>query len=242
MKRLILILIPLVVFIGKLVAQPQPTCHQIDCPGRCGMFTDENSDACCDYGHLSVKEKTQQTVVSEQNPEKVSSQVQEKKIPQKEKNGTLSEKQDTFIEAEIETGKEATPTDCSEATPEEVQKKSRFETPYHLISISGSLILIYIITLILTNKKIMTKATHQKIWNILLAITFLVSGLLGLLMVFFINYSYIPSYYMDVKVIHVEFGIGMAIISIFHLLWHLKYYKAIFKKPKNKQNRISPKN
>jgi len=242
MKRFILILIPLLVFIGTLAAQPQPTCHQIDCPGRCGMFTDENSDACCDYGHLSAKEKTQPTTVSEQNPEKVSTQVQVKQSPSKVERANLPEKQDTVIKAELQEVNDGAPTECPEAAPEEVQKKSRFDTPYHLISISGGLILIYIITLILTNKKIMTRATHQKIWNTLLAITFLVSGLLGLLLVFFINYSYIPSYYMDIKVIHVEFGIGMAIICIFHLLWHLKYYKAIFKKPKNKQNRISPKN
>lgn len=242
MKRVLILLIPFIVFISGLAAQTQPTCHQIDCPGRCGMFTDENGDAFCDFGHLTAKEKAQETSVVAQTPEKVSTKEQVKQSPSKVERANLPEKQDTVIKAELQEVNDGAPTECPEAAPEEVQKKSRFDTPYHLISISGGLILIYIITLILTNKKIMTRATHQKIWNILLAITFLVSGLLGLLMVFFINYSYIPSYYMDVKVIHVEFGIGMAIISIFHLLWHLKYYKAIFKKPKNKQNRISPKN
>lgn len=242
MKRVLILLIPFIVFISGLAAQTQPTCHQIDCPGRCGMFTDENGDACCDYGQLSSKEKMLQPSVSEDDSKNDTTQRQVKQSPQKEDKFNLSEKQDSIIEADIGTSNERAPTECPEAAPEEVQKKSRFDTPYHLISISGGLILIYIITLILINKKIITRATHQKIWNSLLAITFLVSGLLGLLLVFFINYNYIPSYYMDIKVIHVEFGIGMAIICIFHLLWHLKYYKAIFKKPKNKQNRISPKN
>lgn len=115
---------------------------------------------------------------------------------------------------------------------EQPKEKRNFDTPYHFITITGSLILLYLITFFLEKKKKIRKITHQRIWNVLLAITFLVSGLLGLLLVVFINYHYIPSYYMDIKVWHVEFGIGMAIISIFHLLWHLKYYKAIFTRKK----------
>ncbi len=168
-KNLYLIIL-LLFFSSLAIAQQDAECTQIDCPGRCGMYSDKNKDGFCDHGLLS----------------------------------------------------------------DDLNKKNRnyFDNPYHLITISGSLILLYLVTLFLHKKRIIKKITHQRIWNILLAISFLVSGILGLLLVFFINYQYFPSYYLDIKTYHVEFGIAMAIISIFHLLWHLNYYKAIFTRKK----------
>lgn len=116
--------------------------------------------------------------------------------------------------------------------PTEKPEKSKFDTPYHLISITGGLLVLYFISVFFVKKKKMKKITHRKIWNVALLITFLVSGLLGMVLVFFINYGYRPTFYRDIKVIHVEFGIGMSIITIYHIIWHINYFKTIFPKKK----------
>ena len=60
---------------------------------------------------------------------------------------------------------------------------------YHLIPISLFLIIIYLITYTLTKKKIISIINHKKIWNILLLISFLISGILGILLIIKINFN-----------------------------------------------------
>jgi len=47
------------------------------------------------------------------------------------------------------------------------------------------------------------------------------------LMVAMLNYDFWLNSFMSIIKWHVIFGIAMAAISIFHFLWHLKYYKNI---------------
>jgi len=64
-------------------------------------------------------------------------------------------------------------------------------------------------------------------------ISFLVSGLTGLFFAFAIDQNrHLPNYLTGLW-LHVEFGIVMATIAIFHALWHLPYFRGIFPtKPK----------
>jgi hypothetical protein len=98
---------------------------------------------------------------------------------------------------------------------------------YHLIPISIVLIFLYLLTFIFSKKRIITKTTHIKIWNILLLITFLISGVLGILLIIGINFGFTLS--SKILFWHVEFGIAMAVIGIFHIIWHWKYFKSILK-------------
>ncbi|MFO8077014.1 MAG: hypothetical protein R6U21_00005 [Thermoplasmatota archaeon] len=66
---------------------------------------------------------------------------------------------------------------------------------------------------------------HKKIWNVLLLITFLVSGIFGIILAILVSYGIRLSFYADLLFWHVEFGIAMAVISIFHMAWHWRYYK-----------------
>lgn len=105
---------------------------------------------------------------------------------------------------------------------------STFTSHYHLIQIFVILTLFYIISLFLINKKLLTLATHRKIWNILLLITFLISTILGILLIMKINYNWqipIPNSLFW----HVEAGIAMTIISFFHILWHWRYFQNMLK-------------
>ena len=100
---------------------------------------------------------------------------------------------------------------------------------YHLLPISLILILLYFITHILSKKKIISIVNHRKIWNILLLITFLISGILGILLVIKINFGIAIPLPFNVLFWHVEVGIAMFVISIFHTFWHWTYFKNLFR-------------
>lgn len=108
-------------------------------------------------------------------------------------------------------------------------------TPYSLIPITIIVVFFYSLTFILTKIHFIRTSVHRKIWNVVLLITFLVSGMLGVLLTVQINYKLDIPYLDDIMVLHVEFGIGMALVSGFHILWHIKYFKQIIA-PKQKHN------
>ncbi len=98
------------------------------------------------------------------------------------------------------------------------------EKNYFVLQVSSSLILLYIITFVLAKKKIISEILHKKIWNNILLFVFLGMGILGLLLAVRIQYGVKTILPFNMLFWHVEFGITMAIISIFHVLWHIKYY------------------
>lgn len=111
-------------------------------------------------------------------------------------------------------------------------------TEYPLIPVTTLLLLIYLSTWLFSGWEIFSWKTHQKFWNYLLLIAFLVSGLLGILSVIKINYKLeIPAYDIFLQW-HVAFGIGMVIISFFHLSWNIKYYFTFKNKRKEPHEKL----
>jgi hypothetical protein len=99
---------------------------------------------------------------------------------------------------------------------------------YYFVPIALFLFVIYLVTLYLSRKKKIKISQHRKFWNFILLITFLVSGIFGIILAIIISYGIRLSFYSDMLFWHVEFGIAMAIISIFHISWYLKYFKKMF--------------
>ena len=112
-------------------------------------------------------------------------------------------------------------------TQDPIQKSSKM--PYDLIFLSVILILAYIISHILSKEKIIKVVTHKRIWNVLLLLSFLVVGITGILLVIRINYGFTANPPFNIMYWHVEVGIVMTLISIFHIIWHYPYFKAILK-------------
>ncbi len=104
---------------------------------------------------------------------------------------------------------------------------------YNFLGVSIILLLIYSISFLLSRFNKITVITHRKIWNLMLLITFLVSAILGIFLVIQINYGIIFRLPFNMLYWHVEAGIAMTIISIFHIIWHWKYYLTILKRNKN---------
>jgi hypothetical protein len=106
--------------------------------------------------------------------------------------------------------------------------KSNSGINYYFVPIAIFLFAVYLITLHLKRNKKIKISQHRKFWNLILLITFLVSGIFGIILAIIISYGIRLSFYSYLLFWHVEFGIAMAIISIFHISWYIKYFKKIF--------------
>ncbi len=200
-----------------------------NCKGQCGRLIDTDGDGYCDY---TVITKIFDTVcVSNGNTE----------IKQ---NGT-----DQSYQSDINSGTEVKTSENSEINLNRTQsnlflkralsvakvEKNSQKHSYRFILWTLITFGAYFISIILHKTKVYSKRTHRRTWNILLLITFLISGILGLVLVIQINYKvFFDSFFTFLKW-HVDFGIVMAWIAIFHIIWHFRYFKNIFK-GKNKSS------
>jgi len=63
---------------------------------------------------------------------------------------------------------------------------------------------------------------------VLLLISFIISGFLGIILIIQINYGIWPALRLEFLYWHVQVGIVMTLISLFHALWHINYFKKYF--------------
>ena len=111
------------------------------------------------------------------------------------------------------------------STVTNAEQKKSLGINYYFIPIAGLLFIFYLTTLYLSRKKKIKKSLHRKIWNFILLVTFLIAGTFGIILAIIVSYGIRLNFYSDLLFWHVEMGISMAIISIFHIIWHLKYFK-----------------
>ncbi|MFH0862199.1 MAG: hypothetical protein V1875_04135 [Candidatus Altiarchaeota archaeon] len=100
---------------------------------------------------------------------------------------------------------------------------------YDFVNLTAVMLVIYGISFVLTKCGRMTVRTHRMVWNLMLLLTFAVSAFLGILLVLRINYGILLPLPFNMLYWHVEAGIAMAIISAFHILWHLEYFRRILR-------------
>jgi spermidine synthase len=105
---------------------------------------------------------------------------------------------------------------------------------YHTIGILITVIGVYGGTFLLVRLKKILLLTHRRFWNVLLLFSFIISGCSGIFLAILIDQNKLPVGYHKLLWFHVEFGIIMAIISFFHILWHVKYYTGIIKSIRQK--------
>lgn len=226
-------------------SQAQVKCpkNKTTCYGECGRFVDENGDELCDIGTpINSKPKSQtkgENIVSK-------NQVQEKQpvvdltstahsISESITTETISVPVENDDELQNMDAKVASKkaTEQEEVIVDEVNPEVK-EKPYRLVSITIITLLAYFFTMFLVKRNVLRKASHRKIWNFLLLITFLMSCLLGFLLVIQLNYGVLICFYLINLKLHVEFGIAMTLIAFIHILWHLPYFKRLFGLAKHK--------
>jgi spermidine synthase len=101
---------------------------------------------------------------------------------------------------------------------------------YHVIGTGSTAILLYLISYLFYRIGYYPINFHRKLWNSLLAIAFVATVAAGLFMALQVTYKWNVPFVKTVLKWHVEFGIGMSITGIFHLIWHFSYFTQLFKK------------
>src|SRR4030042_2735510 len=99
---------------------------------------------------------------------------------------------------------------------------------YHVVGTAVTVSVLYLISFIFYRAGLYPLASHRRLWNSVLAIAFIVTALAGFFMALQINFKWnIPGIKSILKW-HVETGAGMTITGIFHIIWHLSYFRKIF--------------
>ncbi len=99
--------------------------------------------------------------------------------------------------------------------------------PYHLLSISLLLIFVYLMSVLGIRLRVYTRATHRRFWNLALLFFFLSTAILGLLLAVRVNFKLNLSWLEGAIQWHVDLGIGLVLVSIFHILWHFPYFRRL---------------
>ena len=99
---------------------------------------------------------------------------------------------------------------------------------YYVISTSLTVTLLYLISYFFYRIGYYSLQLHRKFWNLVLALAFILTATAGVFIALQINYKWNIPFIKEVLKWHVEFGIGLAITGLFHLIWHLTYYGKLF--------------
>ncbi len=96
--------------------------------------------------------------------------------------------------------------------------------PYHLLSMGALLLASYLVSQLMVRTRLISLQNHRKLWNTILLLFFSSTAILGILLVVKVNYKLNISWVEEAMQWHVDSGIGFALVAIFHLLWHIRYY------------------
>lgn len=227
--KLILILF-LTIYTNSIFSQSPCPKGKTNCQGECGRFIDEDGDGNCDLV-IQVEIKDEKDKVKEKDTapsiDITSNAISLESEEILSETITLEVENDDEIVA-LSTNK----TKSTQITPEE--EKSQTPKPYRLITITLITLIAYFSTFLMVKFNWIKRTLHRKLWNTLLLICFLLSCVLGLILVIQLNYNVLKDIYLLNLKLHVEFGIAMALIAIIHIFWHIKYFKRIIIPSKDK--------
>lgn len=148
---------------------------------------------------------------TDSNSDKICDHSQENSVQKSDSSGvtTISSVTDTVANQSVTT-----------------QEKTKYPLFMTIVVIS----LLYLITYSLAQNKRISMLTHKKIWNSVLTISFVATVVLSIILIMRINSGYTLKLPFDVLYWHVVTGLVMMVVSFFHIGWHWRYYKNIFKK------------
>jgi uncharacterized membrane protein len=86
---------------------------------------------------------------------------------------------------------------------------------YDLLPIALPLIFAYFLSYVLYRGNLINKSIHVRLWNILILLSFLVAGIMGILLAGYIDFGVTDPF--DLIFWHGEVGIALIVILFFHL-------------------------
>lgn len=100
---------------------------------------------------------------------------------------------------------------------------------YHVISTGLTVAILYLISFIFYTIGFYSRLHHRKLWNIILAVSFIFTAFAGLFLALQINYKWNIPFIKTILKWHVECGAGLAFTGLIHFFAHLPYFGKIFK-------------
>lgn len=101
---------------------------------------------------------------------------------------------------------------------------------YHAAGTGLTILVLYTLSYFFYRSGFYTLQYHRRLWNVLLAVIFVVTALAGLLLALQITYKWNIPFIKTILKWHVEIGTGLAVTGFLHLIWHFRYFTGIFKK------------
>jgi len=101
---------------------------------------------------------------------------------------------------------------------------------YHAAGTGLTILVLYTLSYFFYRNGFYTLQYHRRLWNVLLAITFVFTALAGFLLALQITYKWNIPFTESILKWHVEIGTGLAATGFLHLVWHFRYFTDIFKK------------
>jgi len=187
-------------------------------PGECKRYIDTDGDGICDRSQPAPENRNASVILNEENI----------KEDVKDDNKYFKE-----TDAKVTRGLFIAEAASNEKTVSDSLSPERKPLPsYHFLEIFFITLLIYFGSKFLAQKLEISLCKEKKFWNVFLLISFISSAGTGMILVFIRDFKWFKSIDFNFLFWHVEFSIVMALLGIFHALWHLKYYLSIFKKKK----------
>jgi hypothetical protein len=103
---------------------------------------------------------------------------------------------------------------------------------YYFLPLAAISALLYATTYMMARRKIFSLMVHRRIWNIVLLVSALLSAGLGLVLTLQIDHGLDMSPPFDMTFLHVEGGVVMGVIAIFHIFWHWRYFAKVMQPAK----------
>ena len=86
----------------------------------------------------------------------------------------------------------------------------------------------YLVTYVLYKTGLIRKSIHVNLWNFILFSAFLVTGGAGFILMILLDLGLFTPLNLGLLYWHVEFGITMALVTIFHILIYWKSTRRLF--------------
>ncbi len=192
---------------------------QVNCeyPGECHDYRDTNKDSICDRSQSAPVQitavQTGTAAVTASTP--ASSQAV---------NSTGIEIPSVQT---VEAGSSVN-TVTDNGSVEENGSASSSGRSYYFVPIFLVLAVLYAVTWIFSLKGKITRVLQRRIWNLVLLFSTVVSALLGLFLILRIDFNINISLPFNMLFWHVEAGIALGAVAVFHILWHWRYFAKIF--------------
>jgi hypothetical protein len=186
-------------------------------PGDCRDYIDTNNDRICDRSQ-SAPAATTAPKTTAASTTSVSSSLVDSSPSSGGSGGIVSANTGSII-----TGDTNTPAEMANAAG------TGNNSSYYLIPILAGLIAAYSLTWILSAKKVFKTLTHRKIWNVILLFSCLVSALLGIILTLNLDFDTNITLPFNMLFWHVEAGIALGMVALFHVVWHWRYFTKMIK-------------